>query len=83
MSDRPSDLHPPTEVHFRNEDRAPLLIVGATKDHTVPASLSKAQYKRYKRSTAKTDYRKVRGPAAPTHGCSRLAGGRWSHRLLA
>ena len=28
-------LHPPTEVHFKNDTRAPLLIVGATKDHTV------------------------------------------------
>jgi alpha-beta hydrolase superfamily lysophospholipase len=49
-------LHPPTEVHFKNEDRAPLLIVGASDDHTVPASLSKAQYKRYERSPARTDY---------------------------
>jgi pimeloyl-ACP methyl ester carboxylesterase len=49
-------LHPPTEVHFKNGDRAPLLIVGAGEDHTVPASLSKAQYKRYQRSAAKTDY---------------------------
>jgi pimeloyl-ACP methyl ester carboxylesterase len=49
-------LHPPTEVQFKNEDRAPLLIVGATADHTVPASLSKAQYKRYERSPAQTDY---------------------------
>ena len=33
-------LHPPTELHFENGDRAPLLIVGAEKDHTVPASVS-------------------------------------------
>jgi pimeloyl-ACP methyl ester carboxylesterase len=54
-------LHPPTEVHFKNEDRAPLLIVGATKDHTVPASLSKAQYKRYEHGPAKTDYLEFEG----------------------
>ena len=54
-------LHPPTEVHFKNEDRAPLLIVGAAEDHTVPASLSKAQYKRYERSPAKTDYLEFEG----------------------
>jgi pimeloyl-ACP methyl ester carboxylesterase len=54
-------LHPPTEVHFKNEDRAPLLIVGATADHTVPASLSKAQYKRYERSPAQTDYLEFEG----------------------
>jgi len=45
-------LHPPTEVHVKNEDRAPLLIVGASEDYTVPASLSKARYKRYERSPA-------------------------------
>jgi pimeloyl-ACP methyl ester carboxylesterase len=49
-------LHPPTAVDFKNAERAPLLIVGADQDHTVPASLSKAQYKRYERSPARTDY---------------------------
>jgi pimeloyl-ACP methyl ester carboxylesterase len=49
-------LHPPTEVHFKNEQRAPLLIVGAEKDHTVPASLAKKQHKKYEQSTAQTDY---------------------------
>jgi pimeloyl-ACP methyl ester carboxylesterase len=54
-------LHPPTEVHFKSGDRAPLLIVGAEKDHTVPASLSKAQFKRYEASPAKTDYLEFAG----------------------
>jgi pimeloyl-ACP methyl ester carboxylesterase len=54
-------LHPPTELKFKNEARAPLLIVGASEDHTVPASLSKAQYKRYERSDAKTDYLEFEG----------------------
>ena len=54
-------LHPPTEVRFKNQDRAPLLIVGATDDKTVPASLSKAQSKRYERSPAKTDYLEFAG----------------------
>jgi pimeloyl-ACP methyl ester carboxylesterase len=49
-------LHPSTEVHFKNEQRAPLLIVGAEKDHTVPASVARAQYKKYERSSAKTEY---------------------------
>jgi len=56
-------LHPPTEVHFRNDDRAPLLIVGAENDHTVPASLSRKQYEKYARSNAKTDY--VEFPGRP------------------
>jgi alpha-beta hydrolase superfamily lysophospholipase len=54
-------LHPPTEVHFKNGERVPLLIVGADEDHTVPASLSKAQYKRYENSPAQTDYLAVEG----------------------
>lgn len=49
-------LHPPTEVHFKRDDRAPLLIVGAEKDNTVPASLSKKQYEKYEDSAAQTDY---------------------------
>jgi pimeloyl-ACP methyl ester carboxylesterase len=54
-------LHPPTEVHFKNEERAPLLIVGAAEDHTVPAKLSKAQYKKYEKSPAQTDYLEFTG----------------------
>ena len=54
-------LHPPTEVHFKNGDRAPLLIVGAEKDHTVPASLSHKQYEKYAKSDARTDYIELPG----------------------
>jgi pimeloyl-ACP methyl ester carboxylesterase len=54
-------LHPPTEVHFKNADRAPLLLIGATADHTVPASLTKAAYKRYEHSPARTDYLEFEG----------------------
>jgi alpha-beta hydrolase superfamily lysophospholipase len=54
-------LHPPTEVHFKNDARAPLLIVGAEKDHTVPASVARAQYKKYERSPARTDYLEFAG----------------------
>jgi len=54
-------LHPPTEVHFKKGERAPLLIVGNDKDHTVPASLPKAQYKKYEKSPAKTDYIEFEG----------------------
>jgi pimeloyl-ACP methyl ester carboxylesterase len=54
-------LHPPTEVHFKRSDRAPLLIVGAEKDNTVPASLSHKQYGKYERSDAQTDYTEFAG----------------------
>jgi len=54
-------LRPVTDVHFSNEDRAPLLIVGAEKDHTVPASLAKKQSERYERSPARTEYVEFEG----------------------
>jgi pimeloyl-ACP methyl ester carboxylesterase len=54
-------LHPPTEVHFEKGARAPLLIVGATEDHTVPASLAKKQYEKYQDSPAQTDYLEFEG----------------------
>jgi pimeloyl-ACP methyl ester carboxylesterase len=54
-------LHPPTEVRFKNDDRAPLLIVGAGEDQTVPASLAKAQYGKYEKSSAQTDYLEFAG----------------------
>ena len=76
-------LHPPTEVHFKNEERAPLLIVGAEKDHTVPASVSRAQYKKYERSPAQDRVPRVRGPAAPVHGGRGLGRGRGRDRQLA
>ena len=54
-------LHPPTELQFKNGDRAPLLIVGAEKDHTVPASVSAAQYRKYEKSPARTEYLEFEG----------------------
>jgi pimeloyl-ACP methyl ester carboxylesterase len=54
-------LHPTSEVHFKNGERAPLLIVGADQDHTVPASLARAQHKKYERSPAQTDYVELEG----------------------
>ena len=54
-------LNPPTEVHFKNAERAPLLIVGAGKDQTVPASLARKQYEKYERSPAQTEYLEFEG----------------------
>ena len=42
-------------------DRAPLLIIGASEDHTVPASVSRAQYKKYEKSDAETEYAEFPG----------------------
>jgi pimeloyl-ACP methyl ester carboxylesterase len=49
-------LHPPTEVRFEKTERAPLLIVGAEKDNTVPASLARKQFEKYQDSPARTDF---------------------------
>jgi alpha-beta hydrolase superfamily lysophospholipase len=54
-------LNPPTEVHFKNGERAPLLIVGLGEDNTVPASLSRKQYEKYERSPAKTEFVEFEG----------------------
>jgi pimeloyl-ACP methyl ester carboxylesterase len=71
-------LHAPTEVHFGNDDRAPLLIVGAEKDHTVPASLSRKQYEKYQGSAAQTDYLEFAGRPhlmMAAEGWEEIAGG--------
>ncbi len=54
-------MNPPTEVGFDNGERAPLLIVGATEDNTIPASLAEKQFKKYERSSARTDYLEFEG----------------------
>ena len=54
-------MNPPSEVDFKNENRAPLLVVGAEKDKTVPASLARKQYDKYQPSAARTDYVEFEG----------------------
>jgi len=49
-------LNPPTEIEFKKQQRAPLLVIGAEKDHTVPASLAKKNSEKYEASPAQTDY---------------------------
>jgi pimeloyl-ACP methyl ester carboxylesterase len=51
----------PSEIDFSNGDRAPLLIVGATEDNTIPASVAEKQYRKYARSSAHTDYVQFEG----------------------
>jgi pimeloyl-ACP methyl ester carboxylesterase len=45
-----------TKVDFRNDKRAPLLILGGGKDHTVPARTTRSNHKLYRHSKAMTDY---------------------------
>ncbi|MEO7079060.1 MAG: alpha/beta fold hydrolase, partial [Rhodococcus sp. (in: high G+C Gram-positive bacteria)] len=48
--------HAPTTVDFRNDDRAPLLLIAGGQDHIVPAAVTRANFALYGHSTAVTDY---------------------------
>ena len=54
-------LHAPSEVHFSNDEQAPLLIVGADQDHTVPASVARMQAGECQKSSARTEYLEFEG----------------------
>jgi pimeloyl-ACP methyl ester carboxylesterase len=47
----------PATVNFRNDTRAPLLLVAGGKDRVVPRSLVKANFDLYRESKAETDYK--------------------------
>ena len=47
--------HTPIKVNYKNDHRAPLLLVSAGKDHIIPAATSKAACKLQSKSTAKTE----------------------------
>jgi non-heme chloroperoxidase len=44
-----------TKVNYKNNDRAPLLILAAGKDHVVPASTSRAAFRLQSKSRATTE----------------------------
>jgi pimeloyl-ACP methyl ester carboxylesterase len=46
-----------TRVNFRNSTRAPLLIISGELDRTVEAKMNLANFQKYSRSRAVTDYR--------------------------
>ena len=58
-----------TKVDFKSETRAPLLVVGGGKDHTVPASLAKEAATRQSKARSDTEYKVYPGrphfPGAP------------------
>ena len=56
--------HTAASVNFRNETRAPLLLVAGGKDRVVPSSLVKANFELYRESKAETDYKEY---PAQTH----------------
>jgi dipeptidyl aminopeptidase/acylaminoacyl peptidase len=45
------------QVNFKNANRAPLLLIAGTEDHIVPAAMNRANYRKYQRSLAKTDFK--------------------------
>ncbi len=54
--------HTALQVDFKNDDRAPLLVVAGGSDHVEPASVQRQASKRFQRkSTAVTDYKEFPG----------------------
>jgi pimeloyl-ACP methyl ester carboxylesterase len=49
--------HSATTINFRNDTRAPLLLVAGGKDRIVPSSIVKANFDLYRESKAETDYK--------------------------
>jgi pimeloyl-ACP methyl ester carboxylesterase len=66
-----------TKVNTKNPDRAPLLLVGATNDHTVPASTVRAVKKLYK--AGRVDHKEYEGRS---HYTSARPAGRTSPTTL-
>jgi pimeloyl-ACP methyl ester carboxylesterase len=50
-----------TRVNFRNDQRAPLLLIAGTEDHTVPASVDRSTFRKYRNSKAVTDFKEFPG----------------------
>ncbi len=51
------DPHQALHVNFKNDNRAPLLLVAGELDHIVPAHVVRANYAHYSQATARTDFR--------------------------
>ena len=52
--------HTAATVNFRNDTRAPLLLLAGGKDRVVPSSLVRANFELYRESKAETDYKEFR-----------------------
>jgi hypothetical protein len=48
--------HKATWVNYRNDDRAPLMLLAGGKDNIMPAAVNKENAQRYEKSAAHTDY---------------------------
>jgi pimeloyl-ACP methyl ester carboxylesterase len=60
--------HQDTYVNFKNDDRAPLLLIAGGEDHLEPQGLNEANFKHYKHSKAITELKAFPGRAHYTIG---------------
>ena len=60
--------HSPLDVDFRNDGRAPLLLIAGGADHVVPATVDKSTAKHYRKSAAVTEYKEFPGRSHFTIG---------------
>jgi pimeloyl-ACP methyl ester carboxylesterase len=51
-----------SKVNYRNNQRAPLLLIACSNDHICPAKLIRENYKNYRHSSAVTEYKEFVGP---------------------
>lgn len=58
----------PFQIDWANNDRAPLLVTGATEDHVVPAKVAKKNAAKYDKSSAVTEYKEYAGRSHFTAG---------------
>lgn len=59
--------HAATAVDFKNDGRAPLLLIAGGEDHVAPASLNESNYRHYK-SSAVTEFKEFPGRSHYTLG---------------
>jgi pimeloyl-ACP methyl ester carboxylesterase len=55
------DPHSAVEVDFKNNKRAPLLMISGAEDHIVPAKMVRSNYEKYQESSASTDFKEFPG----------------------
>jgi pimeloyl-ACP methyl ester carboxylesterase len=60
--------HQEAWVNYANDDRAPLLFIAGGADNIMPASVNKANAKRYEKSSALTEYHELPGRSHFTCG---------------
>ncbi len=52
-----ADFTSTTKINFKNENRAPLLLIAGSKDKIIPAKLNRVNFRKYKNSTKLTEYK--------------------------